>query len=163
MTRILAFDPSGNFHEGKGTTGVAIAEGDQPISVGRIHAGDFKADVDYWKAHTDLIGELSPDYFVFEGYRLYNHKGMAASSQANSILETPQLIGILKLTAHTQGIPTQIYFAKDVKTRWSDDVLVNKGLLVPQGDRLLFNGRPTVTHERDALRHLMHFIRYGGK
>jgi hypothetical protein len=88
---------------------------------------------------------------------------MAASTQANSILETPQLIGILKLTAHSLKIPNQIYFAKDVKTRWSDDVLVNKGLLVPQGDRLLFNGRPTVTHERDALRHLMHFIRYGGK
>jgi hypothetical protein len=153
MTRILAFDPSGNFHEGKGTTGVAIAEGDQPISVGRIHAGDFKSAVEYWQA----------DYFVFECYRLYNHKGMAASTQANSILETPQLIGILKLTSHALKIPTQIYFAKDVKTRWSDDVLVNKGLLVPQGDRLLFNGRPTVTHERDALRHLMHFIRYGGK
>lgn len=88
---------------------------------------------------------------------------MAASTQANSILETPQLIGILKLTAHSLKIPTQINFAKDVKTRWSDEVLIHKGILVQNGSRLLFNGRPTVTHERDALRHLMHFIRYGGK
>lgn len=161
--KILSFDPSGNFIEGKGTTGVAIAENGQPISVGRISAQYFKSDVEYWKAHVDLIKELAPDAFVFEGYRLYNHKGMSASTQANSILETPQLIGILKLTAHTLKIPTQIYFAKDVKTRWSDEVLINKGILEQSGSRLLFNGNPTVTHERDALRHLMHFIRYGGK
>jgi hypothetical protein len=163
MTKILAFDPSGNFHEGFGTTGVAIGDAKRPLSVGRIEAKYFNSDVEYWQAHVDLIKEVMPDFFVFEGYRLYNHKGMSASSQANSILETPQLIGILKLTASQLKIPTTIYFAKDVKTRWSDEVLITKGLLTQNGSRLLFNDRPTVTHERDALRHLMNFIRYGGK
>lgn len=150
----------GNFHEGKGTTGLSIAEDDQPKTVGRISAEDYKSDVEYWQAHVDFIKQLKPDKFVFEGYRLYNHKGMKASTQSNSILETPQLIGIIKLTAHQLGIPFKIQFAKDVKTRWSDDVLIHKGILQKNGSRLMFNGKATVTHERDALRHIMHYIRY---
>jgi hypothetical protein len=100
---------------------------------------------------------------VIEGYRLYNHQGMKASSQANSLLETPQLIGILTLTSYQENIPLKIQFAKDVKTRWKDDVLAAKGILEKKGTRYLFKGKPTVTHERDALRHLMHLIRYGNK
>lgn len=160
-TKTLSFDPSGNFVEGKGTTGFAIAVNDLPIEVGRIAATDYKKAVEYWKAHVDFIRKVKPDSMVMEGYRLYNHKGMAAASQANSILETPQLIGIVTLTAYSLQIPLKIQFAKDVKTRWSDDVLINKGILEKNGRYLNFKGKPTVTHERDALRHLMHYIRYG--
>jgi hypothetical protein len=163
MTKILALDPSGNFHEGKGTTGYAIAKDGLPIQVGRISASEYNSAPEYWYAHTDLIHAVYPDEIVFEGYRLYNHKGMSASTQANSLLETPQLIGYLTMIAFLNQIPLTIQFAKDVKTRWSDDVLLNKGILTKSGRNLLFNGSPTVTHTRDALRHLMHYVRYGRK
>ncbi|HLO12790.1 MAG TPA: hypothetical protein VK190_11310 [Pseudoneobacillus sp.] len=160
---ILALDPSGNFHEGKGTTGYAIAVNGQPSKVGRVSASDYKSAPEYWYAHMELINQVEPNQLVFEGYRLYNHKGMSAATQANSILETPQLIGYLTMIAFLNQLPLKIQFAKDVKTRWSDDVLINKSILVKNGKHLLFKSSPTVTHERDALRHLMHFIRYGGK
>lgn len=163
-TKILAFDPSGNFHEGKGTSGFAIAENGQPVEVGRISAKDFNSAPEYWYAHMELINSVAPSHMVMEGYRLYNHKGMSAKSQANSILETPQLIGYLTMVSYLNNVPLKIQFAKDVKSRWKDDVLIAKGIITQKGSKLFFGDYPLVAeHEKDALRHLMHLLRYGDK
>lgn len=158
---LLTIDPSGNFKEGKGTSGYAILESGVPTRLGEIKATDFGSDVKYWREHVDLIELEFPDSVVMEGYRLYNHRGMAASSQANSELETPQLIGALKLKCFQFQIPYHIQFASEVKSRWNDNVLVNTGVLERRGNRLYFNGKMTNDHQRDALRHGLHFWRYG--
>lgn len=159
--KILAIDPSGNFKEGKGTSGVCDMENGEAKHLTEIKALDFSSDVAYWNRHVELIKMILPDQVVIEGYRLYNHRGMAASSQANSELETPQLIGAIKLRCYQLQIPLHVQFASEVKSRWSDDVLVNTGTLERRGNRLYFNDKMTNDHQRDALRHALHFWRYG--
>ena len=157
MTTILAFDPSGNFHEGKGTTGTAYEDSAGNISLGQISAKDFSSAEEYWDEHIEAIQVGYPDHMVLEGYRLYHHKGQKADAQAKSILETPQLIGILRMTAFQMEIPLAIQYAADVKTRWNEDILVRKGYLEKKGNKYYFDGKPTTPHMRDALKHLLHF------
>lgn len=164
---ILAFDPSGNYTEGKGTTGYAVGvdHGDGwQIILGDINARDYKTMMAYWSAHVGrfaLCGGARE--IVMEGYRLYNHAGKEAKIQANSTLETPQLIGALRMAAWERKIPVKIQYAADVKTRWSDEILVRLGYLDKRGQLLYYNGNRTNTHQRDALRHLLHYIRYNRK
>jgi hypothetical protein len=156
MTTILSFDPSGNFHEGKGNTGVAL-ERNGEIQLFQISAKDYDSAEEYWDNHEMTIMRHYPDQIVLEGYRLYHHKGQKADAQAKSILETPQLIGILRMAAYQWNIPLAIQYAADVKTRWSEDILVRKGYLEQKGNRYYFNGELTTPHMRDALKHLLHF------
>ena len=157
---ILAIDVSGNFKEGKGTSGLCWMVDGEPEILEEIKASDYNSAEAYWFAHVKAISVNRPDAVVMEGYRLYNHKKMAASSQANSELETPQLIGVIKLTCHLKGFPLHIQYATEVKSRWSDKVLQAKGILEP-GNK--FDGKATNNHKRDALRHALHYWRYGKK
>lgn len=81
--------------------------------------------------------------------------------QANSELETPQLIGILKLTCYQWKIPYNVQFASEVKTRWGEEVLVRLGILEQKGNRYYWNGQATNNHLRDSLKHCKHWWRYG--
>jgi|SRR6185312_3241864 len=153
-------DVSGNFKEGMGTTGYAVMENGELDHVGQISANGFDSAESYWQEHVWLLSFEKPDHFVFEGYRLYNHRGQAASSQANSILETPQLIGALRLASYGLKIPFTIQYASQVKTRWSDSVLQHLGVLDTSNR---FKGYATNTHKRDAIRHALHYNKYGGK
>lgn len=125
-----------------------------------LQAGDFENVHQYWGAHEDYIKQECPDHIVIEGYKLYNHKGMSAKTQANSDLETPQLLGFLKMVCYRMNIPYTIQYASDVKTRWSEEVLVRLGILEKKGTKHYFNGKSTVTHHRDALKHALHYWRY---
>lgn len=164
---ILTFDPSGNFKEGKGTTGIAhsvihkVEDVNKSLSastvLAQLRAEECSSDTEYWLKHLHEIDIMKPDYVVIEGYRLYNHRGKEASMQANSELETPQLIGAIKTHCYKLGITVVIQYASEVKSRWSDDVLKAKGII---DEKLRFNGERTNAHKRDALRHLLHFRRY---
>lgn len=156
---IVALDPSGEFIEegsGYGTTGVAIYTNGM-IELRDIKASDYESAAHYWSAVLNLIIYTKPDYVVFEGYRLYNHKGMSAQTQSNSTLMTSQLIGAIRIACHNHRIPVHIQFATDVKSRWADHVLQYKGYL---DEKNRFNDVATNTHKRDALRHLLHFMKY---
>ena len=160
MVKILSFDPSGNSNhdagkEGWGTTGMALEDNGE-IYLHEIKASNYSTTEEYWHKHVKSVEHYKPDYVVIEGYKLYNHKGMGASTQANSTLMTSQLIGAIRMTCHVRGIPLIIQYASDVKTRWSDKVLQNLGVL----DGNKFDGKVTNNHKRDALRHLMHFKHY---
>jgi hypothetical protein len=159
--KIIAFDPSGNFgREGMGTTGITVMVDGEVKELKELKAKDFSSEVEYWAAHEDYIQQEWPDHVRFEGYKLYNHKGMSASTQANSELQTPQLIGVLKLVCHRLNIPYSVKFASDIKTRWSEDVLVRSGILEQKGNRYYWNGQITSTHKRDSLKHALHYWRY---
>lgn len=162
--KLIALDPSGNFKEGKGTTGICIMEDGVPKELLAISAKNFEFADMYWAMHGEYIRMVKPDVVVMEGYKLYNHKGKDAKMQANSELETPQLIGYLKMVCYEESIPLTIQFASDVKTRWSEDVLVKLGILeekkTGRGTSYYWNGKLTVTHHRDALKHALHWDRY---
>jgi hypothetical protein len=156
----IAIDPSGNFKEGQGTTGICISIDGEAKELKEIKASDYRTVDQYWMAHVTLLQREFPDHVTIEGYKLYNHKGKSASMQANSELETPQLIGILKHWCYSLDIPYNVQFASEVKTRWSEDVLVRLGILEQKGNRYYWNGELTNTHKRDSLKHSNHFWRY---
>lgn len=156
---ILAFDPSGNHasqKEGSGTTGVAMVL-DGVYKVLEVKASDFETIEEYWSKVAWYVRHLNWDHIVVEGYRLYNHAGQSAKSQANSTLQTSQLIGVLRMEAYRKGIPFHIQYAVEVKSRWTDKILQSKGYL-EEGNKL--HGKPTNGHQRDSLRHLVHFEKY---
>lgn len=155
---IVALDPSGNWgdKEGWGTTGLALYEGGN-VSLHEIKSSDYSSHEEYWNAVITHKGMKQADYIVIEGYKLYNHAGRNAQMQSNSDMPTSQLIGALKMQAFHNKIPAVIQYASDVKTRWSDEVLTNLGIL-ESGNK--FKGKSTNAHKRDALRHLCHFKKY---
>jgi hypothetical protein len=161
--KYLAIDPSGNFEEGKGVTGFVHFDEALKIYTPRlVGANDFKSAMEYYDAVLDLL--MDADQVVMEGYRLYNHKGMKAQTQSNSILETSQLIGIIRYECFQRDIPLHIQYAVQVKNRWSDDVLLADGKLIKRGNRFYLPNDTLITnHARDAYRHLVNYLKYGGR
>lgn len=158
--KIVAMDISGNFKEGKGKTGVCVMIDGKVMDLTMIKAENFSSVEEYWAAHEDYIQQEWPDHIVYEGYRLYNHKGQEANKQANSDLETPQLLGFLKMVAYRLNIPYHIQYASDVKTRWQEPILVHLGHLEAKNGYHYWNGKRTATHQRDSLKHALHYWRY---
>jgi hypothetical protein len=164
LSKILAWDPSGNFTEGKGTSGYAISlDGNQAHKLGDIKASDYKTRQEYWFAHKELIEKQFPDYVVIESYRLFGHK---SKEQIGSSLETPQLIGYLEMVCYEMNIPV---FLQDpsTKSRHADDVLVKSGVIERKGSmthpKYYYRGELTNLHQRDALRHELYFKKFNLK
>lgn len=154
--KILAIDPSGNFNEGKGTTGWALLdETCNPIACGQIRAEDFPTQISYWNAIVSLADNLEPDYIVIEDFLLYANKSQV---QIHSRFETAKLIGVLEYYFKDKNITLQR--AVDVKKRWNDDILVRKGYVTKNGSRYYAAGVLVSEHIRDAIRHGVHFITF---
>lgn len=156
---ILSIDPSGNHiseGEGSGTTGIAYLKyGNTHLT--EVKASNYETIEEYWHAIENIIRLSEWDHVVIEGYKLYNHAGMAARTQANSKLQTSQLIGVLRMACWRKDIKFHTQYASDVKSRWKDSILQKKGYLE---EKNYHNGKPTNDHMRDALRHLVHFEKY---
>lgn len=159
-THILAFDPSGNYNEGKGTTGYCIFDISKNaiIRVGYLTANDFSSMESYWNEHITLLLNVVKEYgnvlVVIEDYLLYAHK---KDNQINSRFETPKLIGVLQYTCSINNIDYIMQTASSVKTRWTDDILVYKGYVTKSGNGLrLLNGQTINRHIKDAIRHAVH-------
>ena len=120
--QILALDPSGNFKEGKGTTGFCLLDTrTKTATVWEIKATDYKSTEEYWTAITDCVADVRQHnkslVVVIEDYMLYESK---AQNQINSLLETPRLIGILQWYCYNNKIPYYLEFASAVKNRWTN-------------------------------------------
>jgi len=154
----LALDPSGNFskREGDGTTGWAIFEDGKLKDFGDVKAADYTKIEEYWEAVSDLI-DLSINITVCESYRLFAGK---ASAQSNSMMETPQLIGYLRMHCYKWEIPIVFQDPKD-KLRVTDPILVRQGVFELKARKHYCMGRPTNLHMRDAIRHGLYFLKYG--
>jgi len=166
---ILSLDPSGNFHEGKGTTGWCVydCEIHQVLKTGVISAKDYKSIHEYHQAHEDLIGEaIDCDPLiglVIEDYILYENKAL---SQTNSKMETPKLIGLIEHTCYHEEIPVHLQTASEVKTRWTDEILVHEGLIIPKGRSYCIPNEPGKKinrHVKDSIRHAAHFGMFKNK
>lgn len=154
---ILAYDPSGNFKEGKGITGWVLydTKTDKVIKFGYISACMYPDQFSYWDAHITLLDSLTGYYpeVVIEDYLLYGSK---AESQINSRMETPQLIGVIKYECYKRSIKVLVQTAQSVKTRWNDTILVKKGHLNKKGNKYMIGSITVSNHIRDALRHAVH-------
>ena len=167
MSRILAFDPSGNFssREGKGVTGWALFDNELLKDFGRIEAENFGIVEGYWDAHLDLMIQKVGDMNVFhtvvcESYKLQPAKAM---QQSWSALETPQLIGAMRMFNFTEPELQMPFVFQDpsIKARFSDEILVKMGIAEKRGNKYYILGRSTVDHERDAIRHGLYYLKYG--
>ena len=167
-TRILALDPSGAFEEGKGTTGWCMLKDDRTfVNIDHISAKDFATDMDYWKAHIDLIRIHHNVYennmvVVIEDYLLY---ATEALSQINSRFETVQLIGVIRYFCSQNNITLVIQQASQVKSRWANTILEHKGFIVKKGRSFYIPGTTHIInrHELDAVRHAMHYATFKNK
>lgn len=157
--KILSFDPSGNYFEGKGTTGYAIGDDISHCRLGDIKSEGYTPRQAYWLAHKELIESLKPDVVVIESYRLFGHK---AKQQTGSSLETPQLIGYLEMVCYELDIPVYLQ-DPSTKTRHADAVLEKVGIIQKKGNKYYYFGESTNLHQRDALRHNLYFRKYGRK
>lgn len=154
---LLTFDPSGNFHEGKGTTGYAVFQDGELIGFNDIKSEKCFTQEEYWAKHRNLIEGQQPDIVLIESYKLFEHK---AQSQSWSALETPQLIGFLRMVCYDLNIP--VVFQDPAQKAGVNDIRLTKlGYLEKRGDRYYVDGRLTNLHMRDAIRHGIYYYRYG--
>lgn len=173
---VIGVDPSGNFYEGKGTTGIAVYDikEDKILHVAYVSAKTATSQVDYWATVIDtlelLLNEYNPKRSVLavEDYLLYAN---TAKAQINSTFETPQLIGIIKF--YFEGVcPVLFRNANTAKTRWTDDILIRKKYLLVDKKLgyYIINKHgvmvQVIEHSRDAIRHALYCGKFeikGGK
>ncbi len=161
---VLAFDPSGNYKEGLGTTGWCLFDlsNNKIAKFGAIKASDYSCQFHYWDAHIKLIDDLAgfkPD-IVVEDYLLYNNR---ADAQTNSRLETPQLLGIIKYEVWKRGLFIYTQTALQVKTRWNDYILENKGYINRKNGSTYIGTVRISDHIKDSIRHALHYKTYTSK
>jgi Holliday junction resolvasome RuvABC endonuclease subunit len=160
---VLGIDPSGNFIEGKGTTGWCVfdTKRNRIAHIGSIQASQSKSQEAYWHANIEMIKTMVDRYRMegivlsVEDYVLYAGK---ARSQINSAMETSQLIGIIKMLCFYKGIPLYMRTASQVMRRWTDTILEHKSYIYKVGGSWYTECRQHVLceHERDAMRHAIH-------
>jgi hypothetical protein len=160
--RILAIDPSGNFEEGQGTTGICFwnCETNKIQNFYTIRASRYKQKEEYWQAHLNFISSFlsyGPEIIVvIEDFMLDPARAL---QQSHSRMETSKLIGIMQTYLFQKKIAYAMQRPAEVKTRWADPILLHKGVLVrvnksyylPDGDKIVNK------HCRDAIRHAIHF------
>ena len=164
----LGMDPSGAYKEGKGTTGWCLLNNktNKIIEIGTIKASDFESAFQYWRHHLIGINKMNRKYkglaLSIEDYILYKTSALA---QVNSQMETVQLLGIIKYFCYENGIPVFIRPAVAVKKRWTDDILVHKGIILKTGTRYMLPNKNKIIceHERDSIRHALHFNTFENK
>lgn len=166
---ILALDPSGNYTEGKGTTGWCVFNvSDNKVSkAGSICARSYSRMEDYWDAHIRLLDEHLIKYgadrliIVIEDYLLYASK---AKDQINSKMETPKLIGLLQWWCYKNKLEYKMQPASMVKDRWKNDILNYKGYIKKDGKGYTIPGVKlkdnTTEHTLDAVRHAVHYYTF---
>ena len=165
---VLGIDPSGAFNEGKGTTGMCLLSKTKRYrldNVWEIKAKDFASAEQYWYEHIRRIEQLHKRYpnlvVSIEDYILYAQK---AQEQIHSHFETSQLIGVIRVYCWLHEIPLYIRPAVRVKNRWSDEILVHKGLIdydeVKHCHTCAVKEGALSPHIKDSIRHAVHCMAF---
>lgn len=165
---ILAIDPSGNFEEGKGTTGTCLFNTiEKRIEHFQdIHASAYNSKEEYWQAHLKFIGEIIRSYedvfIVIEDFTLDPRRAM---QQSHSKMETPKLIGILQLYCKQKCVPYKMQRAVEVKNRWADHILEFKKYIIKKNRMYYLPNatKPISRHCKDAIRHAVHYATFYNK
>lgn len=164
---IIALDPSGNFEEGKGTTGLCLFSCNKKeiIFTDNIRASNYKSKEEYWHAHLDTLKKFTSLYknaiIVMEEFTLNPRRAL---QQSHSKMETSKLIGVVQLACSENHWPLKMQLPVEAKSRWPDSILEHKHLIkrVQKGHTLL-SGQIVSRHEKDAIRHAVHFNSFYNK
>lgn len=159
----LAIDPSGNFIDGKGHTGIAGLKDNNwdTVFTQSINASDYESRFDYWSAVKKVIQdyalEKTPVQVVIESYVV-----RANGFTTGKMPETAMLIGVLTYFCEMYGIPVYFQSPSQAKTRFRDDLIPTylPQMTVTDKNRYYLGKKLTNDHERDALKHLLYFKRY---
>ena len=157
---ITAIDPSGNFDEGKGTTGIIVAKwnkGQKWPTIEKlvsIKAIKYKSKQAYYN---DILYFIPfSNVVVIEDFTL---RPNVAKSLKGSILETVRLIAILETKCREFGLKCILQQAAHAKAKWTNKLLLNHKLIKKHGNGFMINEKKIDKHILDALRHLLYFIK----
>ncbi len=168
---ILGLDPSGNFEEGKGTTGVCLAAAStkqKPFTIIKsetIKASSYKTKEEYWQAHIKLVAKYATLYkdliVVVEDFTLNPRRAL---QQSHSKMETSKLIGVLQMACAEHNWQIKMQLPVEAKSRWADSILEHKRIIkrVSRG-HISSLGYPISRHEKDAIRHAVHYSTFYNK
>ena len=159
----LAIDPSGNYTEGKGHTGIAgIKDSDwSTVFTKSVNAVDYDSRFEYWtavkKVIQDYILEKTSIQVVIESYVV-----RANGFTTGKMPETAMLIGVLLYFCEMYDVPVYFQNPSQAKTRFKDELLTTylPQMKVSDKNRYFLGTKLTNDHERDALKHLLYFKRY---
>lgn len=164
---VLAFDPSGEFSRGKGTTGWCVMNcvTTRVEQIGTISAKDYDSKYEYWDAHIQLIRKFLKQYgnnlaVSIEDYILYKQQ---AEAHINSNFETTRLIGIIEYYCYSNAVDIRLRNAVTAKTRWTNEILEHKRIIQPCLGGYICEGvsdHILATHELDAVRHATHYTAF---
>lgn len=164
MKITLAIDPSGNFYEGKGHTGLAWCYGSwERVNAKSIDAKKCSSRIDYWNVIVGHLLELRDKRDAGYDVHVVIEKYVTRSNgfTTGKVSETAMLIGVLIYYCENNNIPYTMQSPSQAKSRYSDDQLCK---LFPnftkKGNRYYLNETCTNDHERDALRHLAFYKNY---
>lgn len=134
------------------------------LASGSLYAKDHTSAEAYWDAVIKHVLNVCADFnniiVVCEDYLLYATK---LQDQINSRMETPKLIGVLQYMCFINNIPYYMQTASEVKNRWSNEILLHKGIIRKYRNSYLPTSGNTKTythHSLDAIRHAIHFITF---
>ena len=168
--KYIFIDPSGSFNEGKGHTGIAIIKDDDWSTLKHISlaAKDYDSRHQYWADVMDSI-RLHTFYVDPESRTNLDTKVIIESFMIRTqgflmgkMPETIQMIGALEYYLEDHGIDYKLQTPTQAKSRFKDDDLPRyiPGFEKRANGRYYLNGKQVNDHIRDALKHLLYFMKY---
>ena len=156
-------DPSGSFTEGKGHTGIAIIEGSdwKTLEYKSIAAKDFPTRHAYWysimETIQDHVYDVSDIQVIIESFMIRTQGFLMGKMP-----ETIQFIGALEFILEEWGVYYSLQTPTQAKSRFRDEDLPKyiPGFERRKNGRYYLNGKQVNDHIRDALKHLLYFIKY---
>lgn len=168
--KYIFVDPSGSFNEGKGHTGIAIIKDDDwsTLEYKSIAAKDFDTRFEYWSAIMSYIHlntfHISPEVEPWKNTKVIIESFMIRTQGflMGKMPETIQLIGALEYKVESHGMEYILQTPTQAKSRFKDDDLPKyiPGFEKRPNGRYYLNGKQVNDHIRDALKHLLYFMRY---
>ena len=164
MNITLAIDPSGNFYEGKGHTGLAWMYKDWNfVNVESVDAKKFTTRIDYWNTILSYVYALRDKRDAGDSVHIVIEKYVTRSNgfTTGKVSETAMLIGVIIYICENNNIPYTMQSPSQAKSRYSDEALCRLyPALSKKGNRYYLGDICTNDHERDALRHLAFYKNY---
>jgi len=160
--KYIFVDPSGSFNEGKGHTGIAsITDGDwSTLETVSLSANKYTSRHMYWDAILGAVLGMRKtinDVAIIESFMIRTQGFLMGKMP-----ETIQLIGMLSWEFENYGIKFILQTPTQAKSRFKDDDLPRyiPGFEKRPNGRYYLNGKQVNDHIRDALKHLLYFMKY---
>lgn len=161
--KYIFVDPSGSFNEGKGHTGIAVIEDTnwKSLKYQSIAAKNYSTRYDYWcdiiRNILIYVGSPKEAKVIIESFMIRTQGFLMGKMP-----ETIQFIGALEFTLEMFNIEYALQTPTQAKSRFKDDDLPRyiPGFEKRTNGRYYLNGNQVNDHIRDALKHLLYYMKY---